>query len=463
MNKSLTRAGSSKISKSITSGLVILGLMVSGSASADQVIFAKKKTAKKKSSSAEKKKYFDCGDGWEMSTQGGLSYIHPTDDRYWFKLSGTLRLDETLFMGNARDKGNSFPSGGSVRRAETFIDAGIGKHWEFTMGLNYNGTSVAFGDTYVSYDGLMKNNQVYIGRISGNWFGLDNSNSTSWNPFLERSLQANAFYPGDGLGVGTDFWWDHGGFTLMAFQPDQNANDNSLATAGTKDRWRGTVRLTVAPLHKEGNVWHFGVSGAFRDVMSDYAGVNPTSISSNRGVRFNVRPSARSRNTATLVDTMTGNGGTNIRANNVRLFNVELARQYGPFMLEGEYTNAYVHRVQDTNNRGVLRFSGWNLQTRYMLTGEAHSYDVRNGQFGSFKPKSKYGAWELAARYDAVNLNDKDVQGGSEHNVTLGVNWFINQQVRLSANYIRAKIHPANQAQVRKLDIIGMRAQVRFK
>ncbi len=432
--------GSNTVRNHLTGGLVALGVLMSGSAVAAS-----------------------CPDGWEIGSMGGVSYIHPADSTYWFKLSGTLRFDQTFFMGSAKDKQNNFPSGGNVRTAALFMDGGVGEHIEYTMGLGFDGNDVSFENTFVSYSGLMENNQVYAGRISGNWFGLDNSNSSSWNPFLEKSLAATAFYPGDGLGVGADFWCDLGGFTLMAFQPDQRSSE--ATTPGVKDHWRGTARLTVAPVHNEGDVWHFGVSLAYRDVVSSINGTTPTNVNSNTGVGFRTRPSARARGASTsyLVNTTTGNGGVNIRANNVRMFNLEFAKQQGPFMLEAEYTNAFVHRIQDASSRGTLRFDGWNTQVRYLLTGESHAYDVRNGQFGSVTPNSKNGAVEIAARYDYINLNNKDVRGGSEHDVTVGLNWFVNQQVRLSANYIRADIRPANDAAKRTLDIIGMRAQVRFK
>ena len=429
----------------------------------------------------------DLGKGWVLGSSGGLSYLNPNDDSHWFKLSGVIRLDETLFMGSHRDKevirapGTAFPvdlpSSANLRQAEVYMDGGVGQDWEYTLGLSFKGSNVRFTDTWLSYSGFLENNQVFVGRVPGNWFGLENSNSTSWNPFLERSLAANAFYPGDGLGVMTDFWWDMGAITIAAMQPDQKPNRDgtqdifsSDVNAGVRDRWRGTVRATIAPLHESGDVWHFGISGAVRE-MSSAVGY-PINAPNVPRVAFSVGPDAVGRNTASLLNTSRGNTEepyvngvlvpSGIRANNVRMFNVEAARQYGPFMLEGEYTNVYVHRIGSVLY-GTLRFDGWNIQTRYMLTGEHHEYDVRDGNFGSVKINNPYGAVELAARYDYINLNDKNVRGGSEHNVTLGLNWFINQQVRLSANYIRASIHPYLDAPRRDLDIIGLRCQIRFK
>ncbi|HXH54457.1 MAG TPA: porin [Gammaproteobacteria bacterium] len=454
----------SRITKTLASGLVVLGIATSSSVFADSAL-------------TNNGEGFELGKGWLLNSTGGLSYINENCADYWFKLSGLLRFDETLFMGSYRDKGNNYPSGGYIRTADLYFEGGLAQDWTYniSLGLNANNRNM-FGDTWISYSGLAENNQIYFGRLSGNWFGLDNANSGTWNPFLERSLVATTFYPGDGIGFMTDFWSDSAGITFTAMKSDQSATNE---VPSMRDRWKGTVRATVAPVHEEGDVWHFGVSGAYRKLV-DAVPTNKESA----GVAFFASPGAKIRNATAMnsvVNTNSGNpqsviSGTEvpIQTNNVRMFNIDAARQIGPFMLEGEYTTAFVNRKGTQQFRqadgsivnvsqGNLQFNGWNIQTRYMLTGEYHEYDVRDGQFGSVKPCSEYGAIEAAARYDYVDLNDKNVRGGSQHDVTLGLNWFLNQNVRLSMNYIRASIHPANDQAHRNLDIIGLRAQIRFK
>ena len=46
------------------------------------------------------------------------------------------------------------------------------------------------------------------------------------------------------------------------------------------------------------------------------------------------------------------------------------------------------------------------------------------------------GAWEVAVRYSNLDLNDEDILGGDVDDLTVGLNWYINQYVRLSANYV---------------------------
>ena len=167
---------------------------------------------------------------------------------------------------------------------------------------------------------------------------------------------------------------------------------------------------------------------------------------------------------------------------------------WGPITVQAEYNKAKVKLHRDVNspaNFGNPEFWGWHAQAGYVLTGESRTYDFASGTFGSVVPSTECGAWEIAARYSAVNLNDDHVYGGRENNVTLGLNWFVNENVQIKFNYIRANIHPTTtsivrnrvshndienlvrstagtkpllvaDAKKRKLDIFGLRFQASF-
>lgn len=489
----------SSLARQFAGGITILGLMTCATVFADApkskskltptritapIMAAPKSENKKDDKYSISKGYIDFGNGWKLSTWGGVVYENMEDDSYWFHLSGTLRVDSTSFMGSYRDKQNDFQSGSLLRAAQVSFDGGIGNDFEYTLTVGFdnglrrlvNGrTNVSQGSTFASidsdswldYEGF-KNVGLFVGYLSS-WFGLDNSNSGSWRPFLEVSLPSDAFSPGPGLGAMVDFWNDCSQLTLVATQPGLGGTyftSGGILSGGIpalnpratlSDRWRFVARATIAPIHEKGNVWHFGISSAWREGITAVQGVPFT----DPLMSFSARPSARARRMTILLDT-----GPAI-SNYWNMFNVEMARLCGPLLLEAEYTTAFLHRVSDP--QGAVNFQGYNLQARYLLTGETHNYDVRDGNFGSVKPCSPCGAWEIAARYDYVNLNDKNLYGGSEHDFTIGLNWFINDNVRLSTNYVRASIHPAHNAVTtynpvkRHLDILAFRAQVRFK
>jgi phosphate-selective porin OprO and OprP len=67
----------------------------------------------------------------------------------------------------------------------------------------------------------------------------------------------------------------------------------------------------------------------------------------------------------------------------------------------------------------------------------------------------------VAARYDTVDLNDGAIQGGTEDDVGVALNWYPNYYVRFSVNYI--KVVDQEQAGVSdEPNIFQVRAQLAF-
>jgi phosphate-selective porin OprO and OprP len=83
----------------------------------------------------------------------------------------------------------------------------------------------------------------------------------------------------------------------------------------------------------------------------------------------------------------------------------------------------------------------------YFLTGESRNYQASKGTFSPVTPNRDFhfgeggwGALELAFRFSYVDLNDAGVNGGREHNITGGLNWYLTQDTRLMFNCIRARV-----------------------
>ncbi len=117
--------------------------------------------------------------------------------------------------------------------------------------------------------------------------------------------------------------------------------------------------------------------------------------------------------------------------------------------------------VQPNNNH----FNAWYVQASWVLTGESKRYNAANGAFTPPKPAQPFslknggwGAWELAARYSDLNLNDHindeasvvtnwtgaaaktytyydTVRGGDQRIATVGLNWYPNNTVRFALDY----------------------------
>ena len=60
--------------------------------------------------------------------------------------------------------------------------------------------------------------------------------------------------------------------------------------------------------------------------------------------------------------------------------------------------------------------------------------------FDKIKPAGKFGAWELVARWEEADIDvDSFAEDIEFEKRVLGVNWYANNNVRISANYVDAE------------------------
>jgi phosphate-selective porin OprO/OprP len=180
-------------------------------------------------------------------------------------------------------------------------------------------------------------------------------------------------------------------------------------------------------------------------------------------VRYRARPEAHLA--PNFIDT--GNYFTR----DICLYGAEGALVLGPFHAETEYIAADISA--DTNRARAdgqpdPTFHGYYIQAGYFLTGETRPYKKAEGVFDRVKPLKPYGqggfgAWEVAGRFSYLDLDDDRLAGGKLWDYTLGINWYLNNNVRLMWNYIRARLDTGPGARSdADADIFMMRAQVDF-
>ena len=131
---------------------------------------------------------------------------------------------------------------------------------------------------------------------------------------------------------------------------------------------------------------------------------------------------------------------------------LEIAGARGSFMFRGEFFGAMWERtlVEDPV------FRGFYVQASWVLTGEEFKYT--QGKFVRIRPQNPRGAWEVAVRFSRVDLNDLDVKGGEEKNLSIGLNWYSpGNQFRMMSNliFVRTDEYAGNESPT----IIQIRAQ----
>ena len=164
------------------------------------------------------------------------------------------------------------------------------------------------------------------------------------------------------------------------------------------------------------------------------------------GTNVRVRSRGDLRNSASTLDPNFADTG-NFYADGQFLVAPELVGQFGPLLLRSEYIASWFQgarpfQTSHTQLNDVFMY-GTYAEALYFLTGENRDYNRTSGVFNRVVPKAnadfskgQYGAWQVGVRYDYLTLNTPQINGGRTQLTTLGLNWFLNPNLRFQVNYV---------------------------
>jgi phosphate-selective porin OprO/OprP len=252
---------------------------------------------------------------------------------------------------------------------------------------------------------------------------LDQLTSDSYTMFIERSVM-DAFAPGRNTGfmVQNAPLEQRMTWAVGAFRETDDTTGNGFSDDAT---YNLTGRVTGLPWYESHGekLLHLGLSASQR-------------FKDDTSARFSQRPEVRLGN-PNYVDT------GDIPADGVQLITPELALVYGPFSLQAEYTHGF---LQGDEGGDDADFYGLYAEASWFVTGESRPYKTAEGVFDRVAPAKNFdlhggpGAWELALRYSRLDLDDSGIEGGRLDDGTVGVNWYLNPNVRTSFNYVLAHL-----------------------
>ncbi len=363
-----------------------------------------------------------------------------TED-YNIKLGGFLCLDAAHFQqdsGLDSEFGELPNTGGyEVRLAAFHMSGNLYENIDFKLftGFYYNKANVI--ETYVTIKKLPIIGNFRIGKIREP-MRIDALTSRKHITFLERSLPIS-FFPifNEGAMVFNSFFNNRLHAQTSYFKGNTTVNDISTNESSITSRVTGHI-ISEPEIN---NVWHVGISHRYRtDTEQVYK------ISSN--------PEAHLSPVKYL------NTGTIENVNHINYFGFETAYNYKNWRFQGEYLTSQINR----NILEDIQLSSYYAQLSCFITGEYKRFNKNMYFYGKIKPhknfsleKKEYGAWEVALKYSTADLNDKDIQGGQENNITAAVNWYLNPGTRIMFNHIWADIEDYGNA-----SIFQMRFQVDF-
>jgi phosphate-selective porin OprO and OprP len=424
------------------------------------------------------------------------------------QLTGRVHFDARSIDGkgdvnsaiNDNDKdSSSLADNFEVRRARIGVKGTFAKHYDYEILTNLVGSSSNLLDVGYINAGVFKPLQFKVG-VFKQPFNLEEYGTSSNNiDFMERSY-INQLTPAKKGG-----FMLHGvlenGITYAGSAYQQNTfGETDNDSTGKGFAGRGTMNLSQLFGSKE-TVFHLGVAG----FDSEY-GVLPASSSasgtSSNATIVGFRTEGRGLSNiyrAQIGGSVTGQGTSvpsNTTANvNNKAYGLELAAAYGPFKIQGEYTDQDFEARNNVGGQSVdASAKAGYIEALWMVTGENYADWYKNGAWGGIKPKNEFnaetlkglGAWEIGARYDAFEVSDvtlesartgtaSRVQGGVNSNngggaktYTAGVKWQLNPNMRVLANYSHTKFDNAfvpvdiASGTITKEDILMVRTQFNF-
>ncbi len=232
-------------------------------------------------------------------------------------------------------------------------------------------------------------------------------------PMQERSSVADAFLLGRNFGVllsgnalDRRMSWA-GGVFKDVIHPNKTTDKSATSVSG---------RVTWLPFvsEDESNLVHLGLAAKLSN--------------GDQGYLYRAEPEFNK--SPFFVDSGFG------YADGIRQYDIEASWRRGSFWLTAEHVETFV----DSPTNGNLGFSGHYITASWILTGEMRDYHHKSGTFGPVPvSRSVYqngrGAWELAARWSSINLNDGPVAGGAMDILSLAVSWWLSPSFNVNLNY----------------------------
>ncbi len=364
----------------------------------------------------------------------GAPEFSSKDGKWKMKILGRLFADYGYMDGNAglpfgvdTDDDGMFDAVGSVdpydhktefRTARLGVEGLIKGSTKYKFEIDFAGGDVNITDAYLQWNGVWDVADVKIGQFKTP-NSLEELTSSRYITFLERAQLTDAFGLSRQTGVGVSANGDNWSASFGGF--GENLNTDIAFDEG----WTVAGRATFAPILDDDKFVHVGGSFRYRDISDDVG-----------TARYRQRPHAHISSERFV------NTGS-FAADSDLFLGGEVAAGWGPATVQAEYARVKA----DMNIPGMANpsFYGWYVDASVFLTGERRLYQGNKGTFGRVKVLNPVndgglGAWQLAVRYDMLDLNDVGISGGEQSYIIAGINWHLNNYTRLMVNYAHVNV-----------------------
>jgi phosphate-selective porin OprO and OprP len=352
----------------------------------------------------------------KITTKGKLK-IESQDGNWSFQPIGRIFWDSVF---SDRDGSGIEATNTELRRARLGF-AGQIKPIKYKLEVDFatSGTA-AWKDVWLSYNGKNDYGKWYT-KIGQHHvpFGHASISSSKYMPLMRRPLFGDGPQHSRKVGVAlrqdNKRWFVHGG----AFLPALGTGSDETGETAT-DRETYAFRIGGTPLFQDKkHLLHAGFSYQYEEINGDTFNNIDNALTSHvgNGDALEFDPSE-----------------IGLETDDVDAYDFELIGVWGP--LHGVFE--YVAWDVETLTGGSFDVDAWAIDAGWFFTGESMKYKA--GQFSGIKPnnsimKGGWGAWQVAARYETMDLNDGIISGGEADVFTAGLNWYPTSNTRMMANY----------------------------
>lgn len=364
-----------------------------------------------------------------------------------FKVKGRIQADANYVStpGGLADRGLGFSN--EFRRIRLGGEGELGSGFGYKLELELSDNNVDLVDTFLTW----RKGPLLVTLGNHNAFqSLDELISDTAGSVMERAAFTDAFNFERRLGLSAQYRKGIVLAQLGVFTDDVTAlaNESDGPNGGDENNsFSVDGRLVAAP--KIGGVQlHLAGSGHWRQLNR----------LSDAGVRYRQRPFVHSSNSRLI-------GTPQLRSDEELSYGAEFALVSGRWhaVAEGHWMRSSRIGAQ------AVTFGGGYAEVGYYLTDDTRPYD--NGIFGTAKPKTPFGKGGIGAvqvnlRYDYLDLNDRDIRGGTQDAYIAALVWTPIQYLRFNLNYARLDYTGATPLPDGRVnygvDVIGSRFELDF-
>lgn len=371
------------------------------------------------------------------------------DKKFQLRIRANLQADGRFYLSDNVEGNDTF----LIRRLRPSFEGTLAEKFGFRIMPDLAGSSFTLLDAYATYAHSPAFN-VLVGKTKTP-FDLERLVSQTDLLFIERGYPTSL---GPNRDLGLQLFGDVLGGKLSYQLAWQNGvTDNGSSVTDTDDDKEAAARLFAHP---------------FKDADSALAGLG-VGFAATIGEKDTGSPAGYRTNAQQAFFSWAGgvvNAGTHTRLQPQAYYYA------GPFGLIGSWVSSEQDLLRGSELR-TLTSTAWYLAANYVITGEAASYRGVTPRASFSWSDGTWGAFEVGARYGILKVDD-DLFAGTPATwfanpatsareaagTTLGVNWYLNRNVKASLNFEHTSFDGGESGAVTREDekAIFTRVQLRY-